>query len=100
MRELFIYYRTTHDNASVLHAEALALQAELRARHPELQTRLMRRPEAADGLHTWMETYAAPQSPNGISDSLLAEIEQLAAARLAALIAGDRHIESFVPCAW
>ncbi|MBC7955127.1 MAG: DUF4936 family protein [Cytophagales bacterium] len=95
MRELFIYYRTTIENASVLHATALALQAELQARHPGLQTRLLRRPEAANGLHTWMETYAAPLSPNGISESLQGEIEIAAHAKLASLIAGPRHTEIF-----
>lgn len=99
MRELFIYYRATIENASVLHAAALALQADLRARHPGLQTRLLRRPDAVNGLHTWMETYAAPQSTTGISDSLQGEIETAAHAKLASLIAGARHTESFVACA-
>lgn len=100
MRELFIYYRATIENASVLHAAALALQSELQARHPGLQARLLRRPEASNGLHTWMETYAAPQSPQGITESLQAEIEAAAHTRLASLIAGLRHTESFVSCAW
>ncbi|HET7792623.1 MAG TPA: DUF4936 family protein [Rhizobacter sp.] len=96
MRELFIYYRATIENASVLRAAALALQADLQRRHPGLQARLLRRPEAADGLHTWMETYAAPSSPNGISESLQGEIEIAAQAQLASLINGLRHTESFV----
>lgn len=99
MRELFIYYRTTIENAAVLHDAVLALQAELQTRHPGLQTRLLRRPEAADGLHTWMETYAAPLSPTGISESLRAEIEAAAEARLASLITGPRHTEGFDACA-
>lgn len=98
MRELFIYYRATIENASVLHATVSGLQAELRSRHPGLQTRLMRRPEAADGLHTWMETYAAPTHENGISDALQSEIETAALA-LAPLIASARHVESFIACA-
>ena len=99
MRELFIYYRATIENASVLHAAALALQKELQVRHPGLQARLLRRPEAADGLHTWMETYAAPHRPNGISESLQGEIETAAVAQLASLITGPRHTESFIACA-
>ncbi len=99
MRELFIYYRTTIENAAELHVAALALQADLRARHPGLQTRLLRRPEAANGLHTWMETYAAPLSPTGISESLHAEIEAAAQAKLASLITGPRHTEGFDACA-
>lgn len=98
-RELFIYYRATIENASVLHAAVLGLQADLQARHPQLQTRLLRRPEAVDGMHTWMETYAAPSSANGISESLQGEIESAARARLASLISGPRHTESFIACA-
>ena len=99
MRELFIYYRATQENASVLHAEVSRMQSELRARHPGLQTRLLRRPEAADGLHTWMETYAAPLLPNGITDALQREIDTAAMA-LATLICGTRHTEGFDTCAW
>lgn len=98
MRELFIYYRATIENASVLHARVSGLQADLRTRHPGLQARLLRRPEAADGLHTWMETYAAPHHKNGISAALQGEIET-AALTLAPLIEGTRHVESFNACA-
>ena len=99
MRELFIYYRATIENASALHAAALALQAELQVRHPGLQARLLCRHDAADGLHTWMETYAAPLSPKGISESLQGDIETAALA-IAPLITGSRHTESFDACAW
>lgn len=99
MRELFIYYRATIENASAVRARVSQLQAELRARHPGLQARLLCRPEAADGLHTWMETYAAPHHKNGISDSLQGDIESAATALLSALIVGRRHVESFVACA-
>lgn len=98
MRELFIYYRATIENAGVLHARVSGLQADLRTRHPGLQTRLLCRPEATDGLHTWMETYAAPHHENGISDALQGEIE-IAALALAPLIEGRRHVESFNACA-
>ncbi len=98
MRELFIYYRATQENASVVYAEVSRMQDELRARHPGLQARLLRRPEAADGLHTWMETYAAPSSPDGISAALQGEIEA-AALPLAAWTAGQRHTEAFDACA-
>jgi hypothetical protein len=98
VRELFIYYRTTFENASVLHATVSRLQDDLRARHPGLQARLMRRPDAADGLHTWMETYADPHNKNGITDALQREIDA-AALVLAPLLVGPRHVESFVTCA-
>ena len=95
MRELFIYYRATQENASVVHAEVSRVQDELRARHPGLQARLLRRPLAADGRHTWMETYS---SPIGISDALQRDIEHAALA-LAPLIDGKRHVEEFTACA-
>lgn len=95
MRELFIYYRATQENASVLHAQVSRMQTELRARHPGLQARLLRRPQAADGLHTWMETYS---SPDGINDSLKRAIDHAALA-LAPLIQGTRHTEEFDACA-
>lgn len=98
VRELFIYYRATIDNASALRAQVTKLQAALQARHPGLQARLLCRPEAANGLHTWMETYAAPTLPDGISATLQGEIET-AARDLAPLITGSRHIESFDACA-
>jgi hypothetical protein len=99
VRELFIYYRATTENARALQAAVERLQLELQARHPGLQARLLRRPEAADGLHTWMETYAAPHHKNGISDTLRAEIERAAARSIAPLIAGPRHTEAFDACA-
>ncbi|MBL0726666.1 DUF4936 family protein [Piscinibacter sp. HJYY11] len=95
MRELFIYYRATQENASVLHAQVSRMQTELRVRHPGLQARLLRRPEAADGLHTWMETYS---SPDGIDGALQAAIEH-AALSLAPWIEGARHTERFDACA-
>lgn len=95
MRELFIYYRATQENASVLHAQVSRMQTELRARHPGLQARLLRRPQAADGLHTWMETYS---SPDGISDTLKSAIDAAAHA-LTPWIEGPRHTEEFDACA-
>ncbi len=99
MRELFIYYQSTLENERVLHAEVLALQADLQTQHPGLQTRLLRRAEASDGMNTWMEIYAVPMLPEGVSDDLQREIEAAAKARLSLLITGPRHIESFVTCA-
>ncbi len=104
MRELFIYYRAKVDDAPALQAAVAELHANLRSRFPGLQARLLRRPEAADGLHTWMETYALPSSadhaaPRGISDALHAQIEQEARATLSAWIVGPRHVELFDACA-
>ncbi|HEY1392870.1 MAG TPA: DUF4936 family protein [Methylibium sp.] len=93
MPELYIYYRVPAGNESAALAATLAMQKLLRERHPQLQARLLRRPEtAADGLQTWMEAYALPG--RGIDASLRQEIEA-AALTWAALIDGPRHCEVF-----
>jgi len=99
MQELFIYYRIPVAQAPAAQAAVLAFQARLRQRHPGLATRLLRRPQAQDQHQTWMEIYSLDRStsPNGITPSLAAEIEAEARS-LAGLIAGDRHVEVFVPC--
>jgi len=99
VRELFIYYRTTLADSTVLQATALAMQARLQAQHTGLNTRLLRRPEAANGLLTWMEIYDLPASPTGVSESLQRDIETAALAALTPLLAGPRHTEVFVTCA-
>ena len=97
MRELYIYYRVNpRDEGAALQAAA-AMQHGLVERHAGLQARLLRRPvAAADGLQTWMETYALPGL--GVNSALEHEIAQAASA-WAAYISGPRHCEVFVPCA-
>lgn len=92
--ERFIYYRVAAP-APALRDAVLAMQRDLRARHPQLQARLLCR---SDGQgETWMETYA---QPGGVDDALLAKIEALAASTLAPHRVGARHIETFTACAW
>lgn len=97
-RELFIYYRTRTDDAPALQSAVLALQQRLTALEPGLSARLLRRPEPADGWHTWMETYALPGHADGVSPALEQTIERLAAEALAAFPT-TRHVEVFVACA-
>lgn len=99
MRELFIYYRTSPFNAEALREKALDLQARLRTRHTGLEARLLLRPEAKDGLMTWMETYALSNSPGGVTEALEREIEMVAKLVLGPLIEGQRHTEVFNACA-
>jgi hypothetical protein len=100
MRELFIYYRSPQEMAARVAALAGEFQAALVARHAGLQARLLRRPEPADGMHTWMETYSmnSMTSPEGVNADLEREIAQ-AARVLAPCLTGPRHIEVFTPCA-
>ena len=104
MRELFVYYRVPAASAAAAHAAATAAQAALRAAHPGLVARLLRRDGGIDGSHssaTWMETYARPAAPHGVDEALQSAIES-ACAPLLALIDGPRHAEAFdadMPCA-
>jgi Domain of unknown function (DUF4936) len=101
MPELFIYYRVDLADSATLRRTVMAYQADLRAQFPWLHARLLRRPQATDGQETWMETYSADPALNsaGITASVVTQIEQ-AAAVLAPLLRGARHVEVFHPCAW
>ena len=96
MNELFIYYRVRSADAPGAQAAVAQLQAQLRTRYPHLIARLLCRPIDDNGLQTWMETYAIE---NGITDAMQTDIEARASALLT-MLAGPRHTEVFVPCAW
>lgn len=93
---LFIYYRARDKHAGELMAAASVMQAALQAAHAGLAVRLLRRPEAQEGLHTWMETYGLP--PDADPAALAADVER-AAQGLAQWLVGPRHVEHFVACA-
>ncbi len=80
---LYVYYRVPEADA----AEALA--AFRAARGASDEPRLMRRPDATQGLQTWMEVY----------DSAAGEAEARIAAAMAVWVSGERHREHFVPLA-
>ncbi len=100
MRELFIYYRIPVARADEALAAVHAFQARLRARYPGLVARLLRRSESQDSPQTWMEIYAFDplMSAAGVNAVCQSDIESEARC-LSELIAGERHTESFVPCA-
>ena len=96
MVELYIYYQVSDADAPRLLALVRGLQAALAASHG-VGTGLKRRPEAEEGLQTWMEIYtgAGPGFRAGLDAAA-------AAAGTDALIAGRRHTEVFTempPCA-
>lgn len=94
--ERFVYYRVAAGSPS-LGDELLAMQTDLRARHPQLAARLLRRAGDDDAAaQTWMEIYACP---GGVDDALLAEIDRCAVDLLGPRLVGERHVESFEPCA-
>ncbi|MEO8059045.1 MAG: DUF4936 family protein [Burkholderiales bacterium] len=100
MPELFIYYRLDLTDSPAALRAVMRFQGDLRSRHPWLRTRLLQRPQADDGLETWMETYSADPAMNstGITPEVAAQIEQ-AAAVLVPFLRGARHTELFLACA-
>lgn len=98
MPELFIYFRAAVSDAAAVQQAVAAFQHSLRARHPGLGARLLRRPEAGNGQHTWMEIYTLPAQASADTALIQADIEH-AAAVLSGWIVGERHVEVFLPCA-
>jgi len=98
VRELYIYYRVRRDRAKAALRAVRALQQSLRATHPGLVARLLRRDGEAP-LQTWMETYAIGTAPrdgadHGVDAALEAAIEA-GATSFAVLLDGPRHVEAF-----
>ena len=92
MIDLYVYYKVRESDAARLAPRVRALQADV-----AVQPQLKRRPEARDGLQTWMEVYP------GVTAGFAAQLDAAAeAAGLAALIDGPRRAEIFTdlsPCA-
>ncbi len=94
--DFYVYYKVQAGHAASLREAVIAMQAALSAAHG-VAVQLKRRPEAPEGVQTWMEVYtgAGPDFP--------AALEAAAAeADLARWIAGPRHVEKFEdlpPCA-
>ncbi|NVM79452.1 hypothetical protein FHW83_005293 [Duganella sp. SG902] len=94
--DLYIYYKVKDADAASLQAAVAAMQATLARRHG-VAGQLKRRPEARDGVQTWMEVYQA--TPEGFAAELEHAIHE---AGVLSWIAGLRHTEIFmdvVPCA-
>ncbi|HZV65682.1 MAG TPA: DUF4936 family protein [Telluria sp.] len=89
MADLYIYYQVREQHAAALMPRVRAMQAALVARHG-VAGQLKRRPEARDGLQTWMEIY--PATGAGFEAALDAAVRDAA---LPELIEGPRHTEVF-----
>jgi hypothetical protein len=87
--DLYVYYRVREADAPALHGKVRAMQAALADQHG-VAGQLKRRPQASDGLQTWMEVYAATEP--GFLDALDAAASQ---AGLSTYIDGARHAEVF-----
>ncbi|NMM27815.1 MAG: DUF4936 family protein [Glaciimonas sp.] len=89
--DYYIYYQVGDAQAQPLRDKVLPLQAALQQQY-QIGTALKRHPDRQDGRQTWMEIYLAV--PDGFDAALAAA---LAAAEIAPLIDGERHIERFIP---
>jgi len=96
MPDLYIYYQVREADAGAVLPLVAAMQAKLAARY-SLTPQLKRRPQARDGLQTWMEVY--PATPDGFAAALEQAVVD---SGLVALLAGPRHVEVFTdlvsPC--
>jgi hypothetical protein len=89
MNDLYIYYQVRDEDAAALASRVRAMQERLGLEHG-VAGQLKRRPEAKDGLQTWMEIY--PATRPGFESALAAAVAESA---LAPLIVGKRHTEIF-----
>lgn len=106
----FVYYRVAAEDLAPAQAAVRQFQQLLAAQWPGLACSLLRRPDTPDGRVTLMETYvpasftatgAEAPGQRGIGSAfggLPARLEQGPPA-LAAWLQGERHLETFVPCA-
>ncbi|MFK3737735.1 DUF4936 family protein [Massilia sp. TN1-12] len=93
MIDLYVYYKVRDIDADALAPRVMALQRALAPRHG-VAAQLKRRPEARDGLQTWMEVYPS------VADDFAAVLDAAAQeAGLDAFIAGPRRAEIFVDLA-
>lgn len=95
--DFYVYYKVRAADAARLREAVIAMQSALSAEHG-VAPLLKRRPQASDGMQTWMEVY-----PAVAGDAFLAALDAAAAqAGLAQWISGPRHVEIFEdmpPCA-
>ena len=96
MIDLYVYYKVREADAPALAPRVRALQAQVAQQHGVFP-QLKRRPEARDGLQTWMEVYPC------VAADFPARLDAAAhSADLAGLIDGPRRAEIFTdfsPCA-
>ena len=95
---LCVYYKVDAAQHAPLLARVRAFQAMCSERWPGLECELLQRPQAAQGVETWMEIYRGParaESPGQLvlDDELIDAIERAAAAADLPL---PRQVEYFI----
>lgn len=96
MFDLYVYYKVREQDAARLEPLVRAMQAQLLRAYP-VSAQLKRRPQAQDGLQTWMEVY--PATDAAFAGALR---DAASAAGFDDLIEGPRRTEVFTdltPCA-
>jgi len=95
--DFYVYYKVQAAHAAGLQEAVIAMQSALAMAHG-VAPQLKRRPQAAEGVQTWMEVY-----PAAGGEGFLATLDAAAIrAGLAQWIDGPRHVEIFEdlpPCA-
>jgi hypothetical protein len=94
MADLYVYYKVPTASTAQLLPQVRRLQQSLATRHG-VSVALKRRPDASDGIETWMEVY-------GGADPVLVPLVQAGTDTINAMLASPRRCEVFVdiaPCA-
>jgi hypothetical protein len=89
MNDVYIYYKVREEHAAQLELRLRMMQAEL-GLATGVYGELKRRPQAKQGVQTWMECYLATGS--GFDAALASAVQEAAVTEL---IDGERHAEVF-----
>ncbi len=92
-RELFVYWKVAREQAPAAQTAATEFLTCLRAAHPTLQCRLLRRADEAGDRTTFMETYSA--LPGGVTAAMQATIQAQADIAFVAMGSPARYVEVF-----
>jgi Domain of unknown function (DUF4936) len=95
--ELYVYFHAPPAAAPAVQSAFERLRTDLAEHDPDLEVRLLRRPEVSDGAQTWMEVY---RRPGGLAAELERRIASVAERAFDGLPIGPRHVERFIACAW
>jgi hypothetical protein len=88
---LYVYYKVPTEQHGNLAPRVRAFQAQMLSQWPGLSCELLQRPQASNGVETWMETY---HHQLALTNEMTDSIEAMAVASGLPL---PRHCETFVP---
>ncbi len=96
-RQLFVYWRVTHEDLPFALEALRQWQADLVSAHPALRCSLYQRCDSTEAQATVMEGYALESAgpQQGIDDRLRQHIEHSGHALLRPWLRGARHVEVF-----